>query len=150
MPLEHLEQVQAAAADAATALFAVMSSGSPGGEGLTPAAFAATHSRLLAPTEEALQQYGERELAYLGAELGQIAAKGKADVACRSEHSQLACMGSSGAHRWFFLARTASTALGRLAQFSCTLVAPHLCLQALQPPVARRVPPLWRPPSLPR
>ncbi|KAL4421182.1 hypothetical protein ABPG77_003365 [Micractinium sp. CCAP 211/92] len=78
MPLEHLEQAQAAAADAATALFAVMSSGSPGGEGLAPAAFAATHSRLLAPTEEALQQYGERELAYLGAELGQIAAKGTA------------------------------------------------------------------------
>ncbi|KAL4457254.1 hypothetical protein ABPG75_012119 [Micractinium tetrahymenae] len=78
MPLEHLEQAQAAAADAATALFAALSSGGAGAEPLTPAAFAPTHSRLLAPVEEALGQYGERELAYLGAELGQIAAKGTA------------------------------------------------------------------------
>lgn len=76
MPLEHLEQAQAAAADAATAIFAALSAGGA----LTPAAFAPTHSRLLAPVEEALQQYGERELAYLGSELGQIAAKGEAHI----------------------------------------------------------------------
>ena len=77
MPLEHLEQVQAAASDFAAAVHTTLASaaGAAGGA-LTPAAFAPTHSRLLAPVEEAVLQYGDRELAYLGAELQQIAAKG--------------------------------------------------------------------------
>ncbi|KAI3425696.1 hypothetical protein D9Q98_007673 [Chlorella vulgaris] len=76
LPLEHLEQVQAAALDCAAALYAALSS--TAGSGLTPAAFAPTHRRLLGPAEDALQQYGDRELACLGTELQQIAAKGSA------------------------------------------------------------------------
>lgn len=66
--------MQAAALDCAAALYAALSS--TAGSGLTPAAFAPTHRRLLGPAEDALQQYGDRELACLGTELQQIAAKG--------------------------------------------------------------------------
>lgn len=82
MPLEHLEQVLAAAADFAAAAFRALSSpaaaasSSAVGDGLTPAAFAATHKKALAPAEEALLQYGDRELAYLSAELARVAAQG--------------------------------------------------------------------------
>lgn len=88
MPLEHLEQVQAAAADFAAALHAALAP--PPGPGTQPGAAAATasapalapaewapvHRRILAPAEEALGQYGDRELAFLSAELARIASKG--------------------------------------------------------------------------
>ncbi|EFN55444.1 hypothetical protein CHLNCDRAFT_133750 [Chlorella variabilis] len=81
MPLEHLEQVQAAAHDFAAAAFRALSAPPTAGAGLSPAAFGAVHAKLLAPVEEALQQYGDRELAYLGTQLQQIAAKGTAAAA---------------------------------------------------------------------
>lgn len=82
LPLEHLEQVQAAAADFAAAAFTALGGGggsaSAGGSGaLTPASFAAAQQRILAPTEEALLRYGERELAYLSAELARVAVQGE-------------------------------------------------------------------------
>lgn len=76
LPLEHLEQVQAAAAAFAAAAFAALSRGAGAGA-LAPADFAPAHKRVLAPAEEALLQYGDRELAYLGAELARIASKGE-------------------------------------------------------------------------
>lgn len=80
LPLEHLEQVQAAACGFAAAAFTALGGGSAaggGGGGVTPAGFAAAQQRILAPVEEALLQYGERELAYLGAELARVAAQGE-------------------------------------------------------------------------
>ena len=97
MPLEHLEQVQAAAADFAAAAHRALATappasaagasaaggpvGAPPGEGapwlLAPADWAPAHRRILAPAEEALGQYGDRELAYLSAELARVAAKGE-------------------------------------------------------------------------
>lgn len=79
LPLEHLEQVQAASAEFAAAAFRAL-----GGTGATTgsasaldaAGFAATHARILAPAEEALLQYGDRELAYLTAELARIGGRG--------------------------------------------------------------------------
>ncbi len=86
LPLEHLEQVQAAAADFAAAVFTALGGGgsaSAGGSGaLTPASFAAAQQRILAPTEEALLRYGERELAYLSAELARVAAQGELGTRC--------------------------------------------------------------------
>jgi hypothetical protein len=79
MPLEHLEQAQAAATSFAAEAFAALGGGrGSGGDvgSLTPEAFAPVHARLLEPFEAALGQYSERELAYLGAELARIAAKG--------------------------------------------------------------------------
>ena len=87
MPLEHLEQVQAATGDFAAAAFVALSGA---GAGLTATAFGATQARLLAPVQEALQQYGDRELAYLSAELQQIAGKG----GCRRRHLHAGAAGS--------------------------------------------------------
>lgn len=83
LPLEHLEQVQAAAADFAAAAFIALggsgtsAAGSSSSSGLPPADFAAVQQRILAPVEEALLQYGDRELTYLTAELARLAAQGE-------------------------------------------------------------------------
>lgn len=83
LPLEHLEQVQDAAADFAAAAFIALggsgtsAAGSSSSSALPPADFAAVQQRILAPVEEALLQYGDRELAFLTAELARLAAQGE-------------------------------------------------------------------------
>lgn len=96
LPLEHLEQVQVAACDFAAATFRALGGSGAAPPALTPAGFAAAQARILAPVEEALLQYGDRELALLGAELARIAAQGEPGAAWRHAGVTAAAEGGCG------------------------------------------------------
>jgi hypothetical protein len=75
LPLEHLEQAAAAAADFGEALRAALgSAGALGGEG-GEGAFLGLYAQAAAPLEGALAQYPEKELQYLSAELQGLAGR---------------------------------------------------------------------------